>query len=63
MYMYLFSVSNTLNNFKQVLVSLVLVNFDSVKQTNCNNGLEVLACKINHKHWITSNYVYIVKTV
>lgn len=48
--MYLFSVSNTLNNFKQVLVSLVLVNFDSVKQTNCNNGLEVRACKINHKH-------------
>lgn len=50
MFMYLFSVSNTFNNFKQVLVSLVLVNFDSVKQTNCNNGLEVLACKINHKH-------------
>lgn len=47
MYMYLFSVSNTFNNFQQVLVSLVLVNFDSVKQTNCNNGLEVLACKIN----------------
>lgn len=46
----LFSVFNTFNNFKQVLVSLVLVNFDSVKQTNCNNGLEVLACKINHKH-------------
>lgn len=43
MYMYLFSVFNTFNNFKQVLVSLVLVNFDSVKQTNCNNGLEVLA--------------------
>lgn len=46
MYMYLFSVFNTFNNFKQVLVSLVLVNFDSVKQTNCNNGLEVLACKL-----------------
>lgn len=54
MYMYLFSVFNTFNNFKQVLVSLVLVNFDSVKQTNCNNGLEVLACKINNNHCITS---------